>query len=126
MKLYVAGPMTGWPDFNFPEFLKVSDLLRKAGFEVVNPAELEMEMAVEERLWNDCLKRDIIEVVNCNGIAVLNNWWKSRGARLEVHIATELELMVEPWDVWMALGPENAALQRRQPPGATLPPPRQG
>lgn len=37
---YLAGPMTGLPDLNFPTFHARAAELRALGHEVVNPAEL--------------------------------------------------------------------------------------
>ena len=73
MKIYLAGPMTGIPNFNFPKFDRVSAELRANGYEVVSPAELdspEFRASVmadgitgnEKRLtglWGDCLARDV-------------------------------------------------------------------
>ena len=41
-KVYIAGPMSGYEEFNFPAFNKAEELLRKSyGYEhVVNPAKL--------------------------------------------------------------------------------------
>ena len=38
MKVYIAGPMSGYPDMNGPAFDKKADELRAQGYEVVNPA----------------------------------------------------------------------------------------
>lgn len=40
-KIYVCGKMTGLPDNNYPESHRVSKELQGAGYEVVNPAELQ-------------------------------------------------------------------------------------
>src|SRR5436190_2036011 len=41
MRIYIAGPMSGLPEHNFPEFQRVADTLRGLGREVISPHELE-------------------------------------------------------------------------------------
>jgi hypothetical protein len=38
-RLYLAGPMTGIEDFNYPAFNAMAERLRAAGYEVKNPAD---------------------------------------------------------------------------------------
>jgi hypothetical protein len=93
MKLYVAGPMTGIPEKNFPAFAIATSRLRRKGYEVVSPAELDVDLP--EGTWEACLKRDIARLIHCDGIAVLSGWERSRGANLEVHIGAQLGLNIK-------------------------------
>lgn len=43
MKLYLSGPMTGYENFNFPEFFRIGAKLRKLGAEVESPAEFDIQ-----------------------------------------------------------------------------------
>lgn len=87
-KLYLSGPMTGIKDKNFPAFNKASKALRKKGYQVINPAELDMQHP--RQTWAECLRRDIVAEMRCNGVATLPGWKRSRGAQLEVYIAEAL------------------------------------
>lgn len=91
MKIYLAGPMTGIKEFNFPLFYSEAARLRALGHEVVNPAEINGAPAM---LWEDCMRRDIAELVTCKAIALLPGWSNSRGAKLEHHIANELGFVI--------------------------------
>lgn len=91
MKLYLAGPMTGYQDLNFPHFHAVAALLRQQGHEVINPAEVNPDPTAK---WEDCMRADIAVLVTCDGIALLDGWDKSRGATLEHHIASSLSMHV--------------------------------
>ncbi len=92
-RVYLAGPMTGYPDLNFPLFHAEAARLRSLGYEVVNPAEINADPAAE---WHVCMRADIAHLVTCDGIALLPGWEKSRGATLELHIAQHLGMRVAP------------------------------
>lgn len=99
MKLYLSGPMTGYPQHNHPAFHRTAARLRAAGYEVVNPAEL--DDSEEERLsWEDYLRRDLTELLKCGGIATLPGWANSRGARLEIDVADRLSMPINRVDGW--------------------------
>lgn len=91
MKWYLAGPMSGLPDLNFPAFHAETARLRLAGHEVVNPAEVNPD---HEMPWAECMRRDIPAMLTCEGIALLPGWERSRGAKLEHHVATALGMRV--------------------------------
>lgn len=109
MKLYIAGPMTGIPKFNYPAFITAGQLLRDAGHEVVSPAELDDPSDVaaamaspnglmsefaggSSRTWGDFLARDVKLLADdgVDAIVVLPGWSRSRGARLETFVGNAL------------------------------------
>jgi len=90
-RLYVAGPMTGIKNLNFPAFHAEAGRLRALGYEVVNPAEINSDPNAK---WADCMRADIPELLKCDGIALLPGWQLSRGASLEHRIATDLGMTV--------------------------------
>jgi len=98
-KLYLAGPMAGLEDHNFPAFNVAAEKLRLAGFEVLNPVEFDNTGCLE---WADFLKRDIPYLLQCKAVAVLDGWWNSRGAKLETHIAAELGMPIYPVQMVLA------------------------
>lgn len=89
MRIYVAGPMTGLPDLNFPAFHEAAAQLRAMGYEVVNPAEINIDPSAG---WLECMRADIRELVTCDAVYLLPGWQGSRGARLERQIADGLGL----------------------------------
>ena len=96
--LYVSGPMTGLPELNFPAFHAAAASLRAAGYAVINPAEFGEG---DGMTWADYLRKDIRALMDCDGIALLDGWERSRGARLERHIGIELDMHVRSVDAWL-------------------------
>lgn len=90
--VYISGPMTGIADLNFPAFNSAAELLRGQGRVVVNPAEYGV---IEGAQWADYLRADLAQLLQCEAIYLLPGWSKSRGAKLEHHVATALGLRVE-------------------------------
>ncbi len=83
--IYIAGPMTGHADWNYPAFNDKARELRALGYEVRNPAETEIEGEPE---WIDWMERAIAMMLpECNAIYMLPGWSKSNGARIEHMIA---------------------------------------
>lgn len=92
--LYLAGPMSGVEDYNFPAFHQSAALLRALGYEVTNPAELDDGDTTKP--WDEYLRRDLKLMLDCDAVAVLPGWEESRGARLETHVARAPEMPVFP------------------------------
>lgn len=75
MRIYLAGPMSGIPSFNFPAFYDAAAALRAAGWSVISPAETDPPDVQAEALkspdgkmvagkcgsetWGDMLARDV-------------------------------------------------------------------
>jgi hypothetical protein len=102
MRVYVAGPMSGIKDHNFPAFHATAAALRAAGYDVVNPAEQEYNNDLT-RPWDFYMRRDIPLLCTCDAIYMLQGWGASKGATLEYVIATRLgmETMYEEEMLWI-------------------------
>src|SRR6185436_17305896 len=90
-RIYIAGPMTGLPEFNFPTFNAMAENLRAQGWHVENPAD---HGDTEGAEWADYLRFDIESLASCEAIMLLPGWSKSKGANLEVHIAKQIGVTI--------------------------------
>ena len=56
--IYVAGPMRGYEEFNYPAFYEAERILESIGWDVVNPAKMDAEVGkkVEAHLQNGNLQ----------------------------------------------------------------------
>lgn len=100
MRLYIAGPMTGLPGKNLRTFMAAEEMLHACGYEVENPARNEAEDG-EDADWIDYMRLSLVQLSKSDGIAVLSEWEKSKGARIEVELFTSLDLPVMPFDMWI-------------------------
>ena len=96
VRVYIAGPMRGIAEHNYPAFHAAAASLRAKGHEVISPAEINADWANYDQagLYRICLKRDIHELVECDAIYMLPGWHDSRGARVERHIAQTMGLLI--------------------------------
>lgn len=111
MKIYLAGPMRGIPEFNFPAFYAAADRLRAEGHEVFNPAERDNdvhgtdiskgntagdeELAAKQHGFNlrEALGADLAWIcAKADAIALLPGWENSKGATAERAAAIALGL----------------------------------
>lgn len=97
MKVYIAGPMTGLPDHNYPAFNKAADDLRAIGFEPLNPVDVGARCAPEcDHDWQWYMRRTLALLLTADRVALLPGWEDSRGARIERGLAYDLDLQVSP------------------------------
>ena len=88
-RIYISGPMTGIPDFNHPAFHAEAARLRALGYDVINPAEINTDPTAP---WHECLKKDLMALLQCDTVAVLPGGEWSRGVRLELQVAGQLQI----------------------------------
>lgn len=112
-KLYLAGPMRGILEFNFPAFHAAAARLRAEGFEVFSPAEKDNErhgtdiskgnmtgdetIATQQHGFNlrEALGLDLAYIcAEADGVALLPGWENSKGARAERAAAEALGLEI--------------------------------
>lgn len=98
MILYIAGPMTGLPDNNYPAFDRAERRLREMGFDVLNPARNE---APSLPTWENWMRLALAQVIQADGVALLAGWERSRGAKLEVRVAQALGIETFSVDIWV-------------------------
>ena len=90
--VYISGPMTGRPQYNYPAFNKMAAGLREAGYEVINPAE---NFGGEDgRPRAEYMRLDFQHVLDASAVVALDDWETSAGASLEIAIARELGLPI--------------------------------
>lgn len=111
MKIYLAGPMRGYPQFNFPAFFTAAEKLRKEGHTVFNPAEKDVEKH-GDKIWKtskgslkeaekkgfslrQALGADLAWICkSADAVALLPGWRKSKGACAEHATAEALGLEI--------------------------------
>lgn len=114
-KVYLAGPMSNQPYFNFHKFFVVAKALRERGYVVFSPAEHDIERggdfwshcptgsAAELKVTNvpqinyrECMRTDLNWIIdNADGIVLLPGWENSKGAKTEKALAECLGLEIE-------------------------------
>ena len=96
MRIYLAGPMSGIKDLNFPAFVDAGERIRSCGHSVFVPNE-DMERypgfdcsnpeTFKNLDMSEIMCKDLIEVLAADAIVLLPGWENSQGARLERIVA---------------------------------------
>jgi len=91
-RVYIAGPMTGHADHNYPAFHAAAERFRAAGWVVANPAEnFDGRTDLPREMY---LRADVALLVDCDAIALLPGWEESCGAKLEYLLAREFGMEI--------------------------------
>ncbi len=97
---YLAGPMRGHAEFNFPAFRTISRDLRNAGLTITSPHELDEasgyfwegftgheDLSSYNFDLTERLTEDIHVIGKADGVIVMQGWQSSSGARAEASFA---------------------------------------
>lgn len=112
--IYIAGPMSGCPEFNFPAFNAAQRRLEEAGWRVFNPA----NKAIEDDLVTEAIAGgdtqgaieggfdfkeaylwDVEKVINADAILMLRGWELSHGARGEHAVALAIKSQFPEYEI---------------------------
>lgn len=98
-RLYLCGPITGIRDYNKTAFNDAASALRSAGFDVFNPLENGLP---HDAPWEQHMRADIAQLMTCDGVAVLHGAHYSKGARIEMDLAAQLNIQpMRALEYWM-------------------------
>lgn len=92
MKIYIAGPITGTDDYML-RFAAAEERLKQEGHVVINPAKVSAELPEETR-YEEYMKLGICLLDMCEGIFMLKNWDRSKGATIEMEHAIETRKVI--------------------------------
>lgn len=88
--IYIAGPMTGRPLYNFPAFDSAASALRALGWRVLSPADLDRDVGFDpcnDKVTPDFMSqarlRDTAAIEQSDALMLLDGWEDSKGARAE-------------------------------------------
>jgi hypothetical protein len=105
--------MSNNPQFNFPMFIRVARELRRMGYDIVSPAEIDDEedknyalqstigtFEKHKKTWGDFLARDVKLLADggITGIIFLPGWETSSGAKLEATVGLLKRFQFMRWD----------------------------
>ena len=86
---YLAGPMSGIPEHNYPAFRAAAKALRDKGYRILSPHEETPCPDHDHPMpYAYYIRRDLLALLTrCDSIALLPGWENSSGAQLEYAVA---------------------------------------
>lgn len=114
-RIYLIGPMSGIPSFNYPAFVAAAEYLRGQGFEVQSPTDLDDQATFDAAMassdgkidapvngvsYEGFLAKSIARILTWKPdmLVALPDWEASNGAQKEALVATSLGIPVQRLD----------------------------
>lgn len=101
-KVYIAGPMSGLPNFNIEAFDRAEKFIGERGDIAVNPAvlakkwlEKNPDRNMSKGEYDQLLLEGLKQIHNCDAILMLPGWQNSNGAKAELSLALIRKIPVE-------------------------------
>jgi hypothetical protein len=112
---YIAGPMRGFPRYNFDAFDAASLDLRGRGFNVISPADMDRQIGFDpdskepltKEFLDGAMQRDIDAIMRADGIVLLPGWERSTGAQAEAALARWKHIPVLLYPSMKPIGSED-------------------
>lgn len=113
-KIYIAGPMSGYPEFNFPAFFDAESNLKAGGWTVFNPANKEQEKELDPTSFEtgdaklavaagfdfrEAYLWDVSRVIESDAIYLLPGWQYSPGACGEHAVAVAMKKHYSDYEI---------------------------
>ena len=131
-RCYIAGPMSGIADFNFPAFDEAKRELTALGWDVISPADMDRADGFDERgcTGGEMLtstqrqgfaRNDIAALLEVDAVFLLPGWETSKGATNEANVASWLGIdlydygthsLIDPTDEWSKKVSPRASMLR--------------
>jgi hypothetical protein len=127
LRVYISGPIAGYPDRNEAAFRQAADGVRRRGHTPVVPLDIPGWSHPTEpcpRGYTDggghssaCwLRADLLVLLQCDAIVMLKGWEWSQGGIIEHRVAVMVGLPLYYWSLGESLPDAVPNGQRAQPP----------
>lgn len=97
LSVYVVGPVTGIEGLNRDEFERVRGELARAGY----AARIPHDYVPRSYGWEAAMRASIAAMLRCDGVALLDGWQASRGAKAERDVAQAVGIPVKGVAGWL-------------------------
>lgn len=109
---YIAGPMRGLKHFNFRAFDSAAHVMRKQGWDVINPADMDRDAGFDPfklpesydwskfpdlLVFDETVGRDLGAIRDSDAVFALDGWEDSKGAVAEIAVALWLGKIVKSY-----------------------------